>query len=61
MLEGGRLPEGINHLRIGEAYLLGRETSYGNRVGDLYTDVFTLRAQIIECRRKPSIPEGKLE
>lgn len=60
MLEGGRLPEGINHLRIGEAYLLGRETSYGNRVGDLYTDVFTLRAQIIECRRKPSIPEGKL-
>ena len=60
MLENGSLPRGINHLRIGEAYLLGRETSYGNRVGDLYTDVFTLRAQVIECRNKASVPTGKL-
>ncbi|NLC27037.1 MAG: alanine/ornithine racemase family PLP-dependent enzyme [Fastidiosipila sp.] len=60
MMESGKLPQGINHLRIGEAYILGRETSYGNRVGDLYTDVFTLRAQIIECRNKQSVPVGKL-
>lgn len=59
LMEAGRMPAGITHLRIGEALLLGRETSFGNRVGDLYTDVFTLRTEVIECRRKPSVPTGR--
>ncbi len=58
LLEEGRLPEGINHLRLGESWILGAETSYGKRVADLYSDVFTLEAEVVECRRKPSLPYG---
>lgn len=58
LMEAGRLPDGINHLRLGESWILGCETSYHNRVADLYTDVFTLEAEVIECRRKPSLPYG---
>jgi predicted amino acid racemase len=60
LLEQDRLPEGINHVRIGEGLLFGRETSYGKRVADLYTDIFTIRAEVIECRRKGSIPDGEI-
>ncbi|MDO5734050.1 MAG: alanine racemase [Eubacteriales bacterium] len=59
LLLAGQLPPEINHLRIGEAYLLGRETSYGKRVLDLHEDVFTLRSEIIEIYDKPSVPRGK--
>ena len=51
---------GANHLRIGEAYLLGRETSYGKRVLDLHEDVFTLRAELVEVYEKPSLPIGQI-
>ncbi|HHU12303.1 MAG TPA: alanine/ornithine racemase family PLP-dependent enzyme [Clostridiaceae bacterium] len=60
LLDEKRLPEGINHIRIGEALLFGRETSYGRRISDLYTDIFTLKAEVIECRRKPSVPYGEI-
>lgn len=58
MLIDGTVPEGVNHLRVGEAYLIGRETSYGKGVPGLYEDVFTLRAEVVEMRRKPSVPRG---
>ncbi len=58
LMEEGKLPEGINHLRLGESWILGAETSYNKRVADLYNDVFTLEAEVIECRRKPSLPYG---
>jgi len=58
LMEAGRLPEGINHLRLGESWILGCETSYHKKVADLYSDVFTLEAEVIECRRKPSLPYG---
>ncbi|NMA17913.1 MAG: alanine/ornithine racemase family PLP-dependent enzyme [Clostridiaceae bacterium] len=58
MLIDGTIPEGINHLRVGEAFLIGRETSYGKGVPGLYEDVFTLRAEVVELRRKPSVPRG---
>ncbi len=48
----------INNLRIGEALVLGRETAYGNQIENLYDDVFILETDIIEYRRKPSIPDG---
>lgn len=60
LLEEGRMPEGINHVRLGESLLFGRETSYGRRIADLYTDIFTLKAEVIECRRKPSVPYGEI-
>jgi len=48
----------INNLRIGEAIALGRETAYGSIIEDLYDDVFILEADIIEYKKKPSMPEG---
>lgn len=60
LLEENRMPEGVNDIRLGESVLFGRETSYGRRIADLYTDVFTLRGEVIECRRKPSVPDGEI-
>lgn len=48
----------VNNLRIGEAFALGRETAYGEKIKDTFQDVFTLEADIIEIKYKPSIPEG---
>ncbi|MDP4108894.1 MAG: alanine/ornithine racemase family PLP-dependent enzyme, partial [Bacillota bacterium] len=60
LLNESRLPKGINHLRIGEAMLLGRETSFGRRISGMADDVFTLKTEVIECIVKPSVPFGKV-
>jgi predicted amino acid racemase len=60
LLKEDRMPEGITHLRIGEGFLTGVETSYRRPIGDMFEDVFTLRAEIVELRRKPSVPTGKI-
>ncbi len=60
LLKEGRMPRGITHLRIGEAFLIGIETSFRTPIRDLYTDVFTLRAEIVELRRKASVPTGRI-
>ena len=49
----------INNLRIGEAILLGRETVGRKRIPGLYTDAFTLIAEVIELKTKPSLPYGE--
>ena len=54
------IPFGINNLRLGEAIVLGRETAYGAFIDDTYSDIFTLEAEIIELREKPSIPIGTI-
>ena len=53
------LPEGINNLRVGEAFLLGGETAYGQKLEGFYDDSFTLEAEIIELKEKQSVPIGK--
>ncbi len=60
LLLKGKMPKGINHLRIGEAIALGRETAYGEAIDGLYNDTSILKAQIIELKNKKSVPEGKL-
>lgn len=55
-----KLPHYINQLRIGEALVCGRETAYGNDIIGMHQDVFTLDAEIIELKIKPSKPEGKI-
>lgn len=52
--------EGINNIRIGEAIVCGRESAYGERIKDTYNDAFTLEAEIIEVKDKPSVPTGKI-
>lgn len=54
------IPKEINSLRIGEAIMLGRETAYGNLISGMHEDVFTLYAELIEIKEKPSYPIGKL-
>jgi len=50
----------INHLRIGEAILLGCDTLTRKRIPGLYTDAFTLVAEAIELKTKPSKPYGEI-
>lgn len=62
LVHSGAMPEGINHLRIGENILLAKDLQidWGIRGMDyLQMDAFTLRAEIIELRRKPTYPQGE--
>jgi predicted amino acid racemase len=56
------MPARINHLRVGEGILLGRDLQllYGYDMSYLYMDVFTLKAEVIEVRDKPSYPQGEI-
>lgn len=60
LLSQGGIPSGINQFRIGEGILLGKETvSRGDWPGT-YQDAFKLVAEVIECKKKPSVPIGEL-
>jgi len=50
----------INNLRLGESIYLGRETLYRNPIPGLFTDAFTLVAEVIESKIKPSVPYGEV-
>ncbi len=58
LLEGG-MPGRINHLRIGEAIALGRETVRGRIWQGCSDDAFQLSAELIELKTKPSVPIGE--
>jgi predicted amino acid racemase len=60
LLYEGRIPRGINHLRIGEGILLGRETLTGGNLPDLYHDAFIVEAEVIQAQYKPGVPEGEV-
>lgn len=60
LLESGKIPSRINHFRIGEGILLGRETIYREKFPDTYQDAFILSAEIIEKKLKPSVPIGEI-
>jgi predicted amino acid racemase len=55
----GRMPAGINNLRLGESLLLGLDTLTREPIPGLRQDAFVLRAPIIECLVKPSKPIGE--
>ena len=60
LLEDGVMPAGVNQLRAGEAVLYGEDTT-GNRFLEGYhQDAFLFKAQVVELRRKPSVPIGEL-
>ena len=58
MTLNGTMPYRVNNLRLGEIALLGR--IYGCNPDFTHKDVFTLRAEVVECRDKPSFPVGQL-
>jgi len=51
-------PGQVNNIRMGEAILLGRETLRREKIPGLHTDAFTLLAEVIERKTKPSFPIG---
>lgn len=50
----------VNDLRIGEAILLGREPLHRNPVDGLHGDAFTLVAEVIESKVKPTLAWGEI-
>ncbi len=58
LLFDGKLPRGINHLRVGEGLLLGMDTAFGRPFPQLSQQAFTLTARLVEVEGKPSLPEG---
>src|SRR5262245_17095825 len=60
LLLAGRMPLGINNLRIGEAILQGgRDTFLDQPWGALDRDAFLLTGELLEVKTKPSLPIGK--
>jgi predicted amino acid racemase len=59
MLEAGQMPARINQLRIGASILRGEEPISGGFFPWLRPDAFTLQAELVEMKVKPSLPEGE--
>ena len=49
----------VNDLRLGESILLGREPLHRQPIDGLHTDAFTLVAEVIESKTKPSRAWGE--
>ena len=58
MVLDGTMPAGVNLLRLGESMLLG--DFLGCEMAFTYKNVFTLKAEVIEVKDKPSYPVGEL-
>ena len=58
LIAAGGMPARVNHARIGEAILLGRETTQRKPWPDTYQDAFVLHAEVLELKKKPSLPLG---
>ena len=59
LIAAGKMPKRINHVRIGEAILLGRETIHREAWPGTFQDAFCLHAEVIEEKEKPSAPIGQ--
>jgi predicted amino acid racemase/arginase family enzyme len=59
LIASGKMPRSVNHVRIGEGILLGRETVHRAAWPDTFQNAFLLRAEIIELKEKPSMPIGE--
>ncbi len=59
LIAAGEMPAAVNHVRIGEAILLGRETIHRTPWPGTSQDAFLLHGEVIECKEKPSVPTGE--
>jgi predicted amino acid racemase len=59
LIAAGGMPTRVNHARIGEAIVLGRETTQRKPWPDTFQDAFVLEAEVLELKKKPSIPLGR--
>lgn len=59
LFNGGKVGR-INHLRLGESILLGREALQRRPIDGLYQDAIRLCGEVIECKIKPTKPWGTI-
>ena len=57
ILQKAKVPNGINHFRIGEAVLLGTSPLNGKKVSGLSTEAFSFEANIVELYKKDANSE----
>ncbi|MDY0088078.1 MAG: alanine/ornithine racemase family PLP-dependent enzyme [Coriobacteriia bacterium] len=57
---GGYLPSAVDNLRLGESIVLGVSTVTREPLPGLHTDSVVVEAPVIECKRKPSVPLGRI-
>ncbi len=60
LIANGKMPKEINQIRIGEGILLGRDSAHNTIIDGTQQDAFTLAADIVEIKSKPSMPIGKI-
>jgi predicted amino acid racemase len=70
LVENGTMPKEINHLRIGAQHEFGIEYVEGRYlegyfhsnkdIGKYASDAYILKGEIVEIRRKPTVPVGEL-
>jgi ornithine racemase len=60
MAFGGQLPSRVDHLRVGEGILLGKDTIDRSDLAGTGQDAFTLKAPVTEIALKPSAPWGEI-
>lgn len=60
LLDNEEMPKDITNLRLGEAIVFGRETAYGKKIDNTNEDVFKLVCEIIEIKKKSSLPIGEI-
>lgn len=60
LIQNGKMPQGINQLRIGTGLILGLIEVTWTRVPNTYIDAFKLITEIIEIKEKPSKPIGEV-
>ena len=58
LLYSGKMPKEINHFRIGESIVLGRNVMDRSPWPGTRQDTFRLVAEVVELIRKPSVPIG---
>ncbi|PNX53191.1 MAG: hypothetical protein BV458_05800 [Thermoplasmata archaeon M9B2D] len=54
----GKVPRGINHLRIGQAIFLGTSPLTNKKFSNLSTNTFEFDAHIVEFKQKEITPDG---
>ncbi len=54
------LPAGINNMRLGESLLFGKERATYTYLPGTMRDAFVVETEVIELKRKPSMPWGTI-
>ena len=60
LLDRCRIPDSVNHWRIGETLFLGTDLINGGTLGGLRDDAFILEAEIAEVKQKSMVPLGEV-